>query len=132
MKKQLLAALAIIVLFAGTAFAAPVLVWEFEQTANIATGFKVYSQENVAGATVYSQIVPGGVEVRSFAIDETRYRPGGTYNFWLTAFNSAGEGPASNTAEYIREAYVPTENPPPAIYNINIPSGAPVQITIER
>ena len=129
--KKLLAVLAFTLLFAAPAFAVPTLVWEFTQTANLATGFKVYSQENVAGATVYSQIIPN-VTARSFVIDETRYRPGGTYNFWLRAFNSAGEGPASNTAAYTREAYVPTENPPPQQYNINIPEGSPVQITIER
>ena len=130
MKKQFLVALAIL-LFAVPALADPTLVWEFTQTENLATGFKVYSQEDVAGATVYSQII-SDVSSRSFPIDETRYRPGGTYNFWLTAFNSAGEGPASNTAPYTREAFVPTENPPPPIYNINIPSGSPVSINIER
>jgi len=130
MKKQFLVALAIL-LFAVPALADPTLVWEFTQTENLATGFKVYSQEDVAGATVYSQII-SDVSSRSFPIDETRYRPGGTYNFWLTAFNSAGEGPASNTAPYTREAFVPTENPPPTIYNINIPSGSPVSINIER
>jgi len=129
--KKILAALAIVALFAVPAFAGPTLVWEFTQTENLATGFKVYSQEDVAGATVYSQII-SDVSARSFAIDETRYRPGGTYNFWLTAFNSAGEGPASNTAPYTREAFVPTENPPPPIYNINIPSGSPVQINIQK
>ena len=128
--KKILVALAIL-LFAVPAFAEPTLVWEFTQTENLATGFKVYSQEDVAGATVYSQII-SDVSARSFPIDETRYRPGGTYNFWLTAFNSAGEGPASNTAPYTREAFVPTENPPPAIYNINIPSGSPVSINIGR
>jgi len=59
------------------------------------------------------------------------YEPGKTYTFWMTAFNSAGESANSNTAEYTREAYVPTENPPPAIY-ITIPPSAPVSITIER
>jgi len=129
--KKILAALAIVVFFAVPAFADPILVWEFTQTENLATGFKVYSQGTTAGSPVHSYIV-SNINARSFPIDETRYEPGKTYNFWLTAFNSAGEGPASNTAPYTREAFVPTENPPPAIYNINIPSGSPVSINIER
>jgi hypothetical protein len=128
--KKLLAVLAIL-LFAAPAFAAPTLIWEFTQTTNLATGFLIYSQEDVAGADVYNYVVPD-VSARSFEIDETRYRPGANYNFWIKAYNTAGTGPASNTALYTREAFVATENPPPSIYNINIPENSVVNIQIRK
>jgi hypothetical protein len=128
--KKLLTALAIL-LFAVPAFAAPTLIWNFEQTANIATGFTIYSQEAVSGAPVYTNDI-SNISARSFAIDESCYRPGANYNFWIRAYNSAGAGPESNIAVYTREAYVPPNDPPEPIYTINIPTGAPVNIIIER
>lgn len=129
--KKLFAVLAFTLLFAAPAFALPTLVWEFTQTANLATGFTVYSQETVAGAPLYTDNI-SNVNARSFVIDETRYRPGANYNFWLRAYNSAGAGPESNTALYTREAYVAPNDPAPSQYNINIPAGAPVSITIQH
>jgi len=127
--KKLLAVLAFTLLFAANAFAVD-LIWQHTQTANLATGFKAYSQEKLAGATVYSYLVPGGATVRKFTIDETRYQPGKSYDFWVTAYNSAGESAPSNKAIYTRSTFAPTENPPPAIY-ITIPPGAPVSIEIQ-
>jgi len=129
--KKILAALAIVAFFAVPAFAAPTLIWEFTQTENLATGFLIYSQEDVAGAEIYNYKVDD-IDARSFVIDETRYRPGADYVFWMKAYNAAGVGPASETALYTREAFVATENPPPPLYQINIPEGSPVQILIQK
>jgi hypothetical protein len=126
--KKLFAVLAIL-LFAAPAFAVD-LIWQHTQTTNLATGFKAYSQEKLAGAEVYSYLVPGGETVRKFTIDQTRYQPGKSYDFWVTAYNSSGESAPSNKAVYTRPTFVLTENPPPAIY-ITIPPGAPVSIEIQ-
>ena len=131
MKKHIVFLALIAAFIAAPAFAAPTLIWEFTQTENLATGFLIYSQEDVAGAEIYNYVVPD-VSARSFVIDETRYRPGANYNFWMKAYNSAGTGPASNTAAYTREAFVATENPPPQIFQINVPEGSPVQILIQK
>lgn len=127
--KKLLAVLAFTLLFATHAFAVD-LIWQHTQTANLATGFKAYSQEKVAGATVYSYLVPGGATVRKFTINETLYQPGKSYDWWVTAYNAAGESAPSNKAVYTRQIFTPTENPPTTVY-ITTPPGVPVSIQIQ-
>ena len=97
--KKLLMAVAIVLMFTGTAFAES-LSW----THDGADGFVIYYTD---GTNDYIYNVGN---VTTCDVDLLNLTPGVEYTFYVTAWNSKGESGPSNTVTYTIEAFTPPEN----------------------
>jgi hypothetical protein len=102
---------------------AATLMWD-PPDEGVPTGYVVYSRE--AGSTVAPYSVPLPVEVEEYPITADKYEPGKTYEFWVTAFNAAGESDPAGPLSHALDAFTPPTNPPPIV--IVIPSTVTIRI----
>ena len=93
------------------------LVWD-PPNEGVPAGYVVYSKE--AGSTDEAYSEPVGAETFEYPLPTTKFLPGKTYEFWVTAFNDAGESDPAGPVNHTFEGFAPPNNPPPIV--IQIPS----------
>ena len=100
-----LAILAMVLMFAGTSYAA-MLQWDHDG----ADGFIVYYTDQTNN---YNYNVVG--DVRTCDTELLQLAPDVEYTFHVTAYNESGESGASNTATYTRQVFYPPANVIPVV-----------------
>lgn len=81
--------------FAASAFAGPMLAWDPPATGEV-TGYRLY-YGTTSGS--YSERIDVGANT-TYAISDLSLADSTTYFFAVRAFNSGGEGPASNEVSW--------------------------------
>lgn len=95
----------------------------FEPPTGTVVGYIVYYSD---GSNNWSKNVGNRT---SIDLVEFNLTPG-NYSFYVTAYNTIGEGPKSNTVEYISKEYVVGEDNPKPI-TITSPGPVTINITIQ-
>jgi hypothetical protein len=126
MKIERILLVALLCLVFGTEANALKLVWDApeigEPTGGEPTGYVVYSRLSGTVATPFSEAVMANQT--EYPLEPSKFEPGKTYDFWVTAFNDAGESQPSNTVDHTFDKFVPPDNPMPVVITI------PKEVTI--
>jgi hypothetical protein len=99
------------------------LVWD-PPAQGVPTGYVVYSRLLGDSSEPFSESVDA--PTCEYPLERTRFLPGQEYEFWVTAYNDAGESPPSNTVTNLFDPFSPPLNPPPVV--ILIPSKVMIQV----
>lgn len=93
------------------------LTWDdYADKANI-TGFVIYSQE--VGTTDMKSVQINDPAATEYPLNPIYYKPGGTYRFWISAYNDLAESThAQANRDWTAPEFVPPDNPPDVVINI--------------